>query len=163
MAANSEMDNVRTLTRSEWRDEGDLLIYFPSLVHTPWDGPWDEWVGNGSPALGNPQRAMFYPPAWPLRWAFVAWLPFYLWLHHALAAIGAWAWLRRKGPGWGPVIGGALYGGIAARVLGIPSAVSTLTGLGPVFRGTTLKMRILRRLVSVGLRFARSPVPSATQ
>jgi len=27
MAANSEMDNVRTLTRSEWRDEGDLLIY----------------------------------------------------------------------------------------------------------------------------------------
>jgi glycosyltransferase involved in cell wall biosynthesis len=47
-----------------------------------------------------------------------------------------------------------LYGGIAARVLGIPCAISTLTGLGPVFTGTTLKMRILRRLVSVGLRFA---------
>jgi hypothetical protein len=89
--------------------EGDLLIYFPSLVHTPWDGPWNEWVGGGTPALGNPQRATFYPLAWPLRWAFVAWLPLYLWLHHALAAIGAWAWLGRKGPGWGPVIGGAVY------------------------------------------------------
>ncbi len=27
MAANSAIDNVRTLTLSEWRDEGDLLIY----------------------------------------------------------------------------------------------------------------------------------------
>jgi hypothetical protein len=124
--------------------EGDLLIYFPSLVHTPWDGPWDEWVGNGAPALGNPQRAMFYPPAWPLRWTFVAWLPFYLWLHHALAAIGAWAWLRRKGPGWGPVIGGALYAcaGPAASLVtkldklpGLAWAPFVLLGVDAAWRG----------------------------
>jgi glycosyltransferase involved in cell wall biosynthesis len=48
----------------------------------------------------------------------------------------------------------ALYGGIAARVVRIPSAISTLTGLGPVFRTPTLKMRILRSFVAIGLRFA---------
>ena len=124
--------------------EGDLLIYFPSLVHTPWDGPWDEWVGGGAPALGNPQRATFYPLAWPLRWAFVAWLPVYLWLHHALAAIGAWAWLRRKGPGWGPVIGGALYAcaGPAASLVtkldklpGLAWAPFVLLGVDAAWRG----------------------------
>ena len=124
--------------------EGDLLIYFPSLVQTPWDGPWDEWVGGGTPALANPQRATFYPLAWPLRWAFVAWLPVYLWVHHALAGIGAWAWLRRKGPGWGPVIGGAIYActGPAASLVtkldklpGLAWAPFVLLGVDAAWRG----------------------------
>jgi hypothetical protein len=124
--------------------EGDVLIYFPSLVRTPWDGPWDEWVGGGTPALANPQRAMFYPPAWPLRWAFVAWLPVYLWIHHALAAVGAWAWLRTKGAGYGPVIGGACYAcaGPAASLVtkldklpGLAWAPFVLLGVEATWRG----------------------------
>lgn len=47
-----------------------------------------------------------------------------------------------------------LYGGIAARVAGVPAVVSTLTGLGHLFRSRTVKARILRSVVTRGLRFA---------
>jgi glycosyltransferase involved in cell wall biosynthesis len=52
-----------------------------------------------------------------------------------------------------------LYGGIAARLLGIQSTVGTLTGLGPLFTNRSVKMRVLRRLTVVGLRFAYSSTP----
>ncbi len=47
-----------------------------------------------------------------------------------------------------------LYGGIAARVAGVPAVVSTLYGLGYVFSTHTLKTYILRAIVTFGLRFA---------
>jgi glycosyltransferase involved in cell wall biosynthesis len=46
----------------------------------------------------------------------------------------------------------ALYGGIAARIAGVPAVVSTLTGLGHLFATLTLKTRFLRSMTAVGLR-----------
>ncbi len=47
-----------------------------------------------------------------------------------------------------------LYGGISARICGVPAAVSTLTGLGYPFTTRALKMRMLRSIVAIGLRFS---------
>lgn len=47
-----------------------------------------------------------------------------------------------------------LYGGIAARVVGVPAVVSTLYGLGYLFSTHTVKTYVLRSIVMVGLRFA---------
>src|SRR5262245_42401068 len=46
-----------------------------------------------------------------------------------------------------------LYGAAAARVAGVPAAIHTLTGLGPIFTMRTPKLRALRGLVERGLRF----------
>jgi glycosyltransferase involved in cell wall biosynthesis len=48
----------------------------------------------------------------------------------------------------------ALYGGIAARIAGVPAMVSSLTGLGYLFTTRNLKVRFLRSVVTKGLRFA---------
>ena len=48
----------------------------------------------------------------------------------------------------------ALYGGIAARLTGVPSAVSALMGLGPIFTARTPASNVLRGCVEGGLRFA---------
>ena len=48
----------------------------------------------------------------------------------------------------------ALYGGIAARVTGVPAAVNTLTGLGHLFTTRTTQARVLRSIVEHGLRFS---------
>jgi len=48
----------------------------------------------------------------------------------------------------------ALYGGIAARILSVPAAVNTLTGLGYLFTRDTLAVRGLRLAVARGLRFS---------
>jgi glycosyltransferase involved in cell wall biosynthesis len=45
-----------------------------------------------------------------------------------------------------------LYGGISARLSGVPAAVSTLTGLGYAFTARTLKMRVLRLIIALALR-----------
>ena len=47
-----------------------------------------------------------------------------------------------------------LYGGIAARILGVPAEINTLTGLGYLFTTETLKTRVLRSIVGRGLRFS---------
>lgn len=47
-----------------------------------------------------------------------------------------------------------LYGGIAARVAGVPAVVSTLYGLGYLFSTHTVKTYVLRPIVMVGLQFA---------
>lgn len=47
-----------------------------------------------------------------------------------------------------------LYGGIAARVVGVPVVVSTFYGFGYLFCTNTIKARSLRQLVTVALRFA---------
>ncbi len=47
-----------------------------------------------------------------------------------------------------------LYGGCAARVAGIPAAVSTFTGLGYLFRANTRSAWFLTKLVSGGLKFS---------
>jgi glycosyltransferase involved in cell wall biosynthesis len=47
-----------------------------------------------------------------------------------------------------------LYGGIAARLAGVPAAVDTLTGLGHLFTAQTVKTRFLRSMVARGLRFS---------
>jgi len=47
-----------------------------------------------------------------------------------------------------------LYGGIAARLVGIPAIVSAMSGLGYVFIGTGRKPRILRQLITPALKFA---------
>ena len=47
-----------------------------------------------------------------------------------------------------------LYGGISARVSGVPAVVSTLTGLGYAFTARTLKMRVMRLIVEVALGFS---------
>lgn len=49
-----------------------------------------------------------------------------------------------------------LYGGVAARIAGVPAAVNTLTGLGHLFTARTAKMRVLRSIVAAGLRFSFS-------
>jgi glycosyltransferase involved in cell wall biosynthesis len=46
----------------------------------------------------------------------------------------------------------ALYGGIAARIAGVPAAVSTLMGLGALFSRRTVKVRVLRSIIVSGLR-----------
>jgi glycosyltransferase involved in cell wall biosynthesis len=48
----------------------------------------------------------------------------------------------------------ALYGGIAARIAGVPAAVDTLTGLGYLFTTHTVKTRLLRSMVARGFRFS---------
>jgi glycosyltransferase involved in cell wall biosynthesis len=45
-----------------------------------------------------------------------------------------------------------LYGGIAARLVGVPAAVSTLMGLGALSSRRTVKVRVLRSIVVRGLR-----------
>jgi glycosyltransferase involved in cell wall biosynthesis len=45
-----------------------------------------------------------------------------------------------------------LYGGISARVSGVPAAVSTLTGLGYAFTARSVKMRTLQSMIAVALR-----------
>ena len=47
-----------------------------------------------------------------------------------------------------------LYGGIAARVAGVPMVVNTLTGLGHLFSTHTVGTRFLRSIVASGLRFS---------
>jgi glycosyltransferase involved in cell wall biosynthesis len=47
-----------------------------------------------------------------------------------------------------------LYGGIAARIAGVPATIDTLTGLGHLFTTHTVKTRVLRSIVSRGLRFS---------
>jgi hypothetical protein len=47
-----------------------------------------------------------------------------------------------------------LYGGIAARLAGVPAVISTLTGLGHLFATHTKKTYFLQRIVASGLRFA---------
>ena len=47
-----------------------------------------------------------------------------------------------------------LYGGIAARISGVPAVVNTLTGLGHLFTTRTVKTRVLRSIVARGLRFS---------
>jgi len=41
-----------------------------------------------------------------------------------------------------------LYGGIAARIAGVPRVISAMSGLGYVFTGTDFKARLLRTLVT---------------
>lgn len=47
-----------------------------------------------------------------------------------------------------------LYGGISARIAGVPAVISTLTGLGHLSTTRTVKMRVLRSVVACGLRFS---------
>jgi len=47
-----------------------------------------------------------------------------------------------------------LYGGISARVAGVPAMISSLTGLGHPFAARGLKMRFLRSIIACGLRFS---------
>jgi glycosyltransferase involved in cell wall biosynthesis len=47
-----------------------------------------------------------------------------------------------------------LYGGISARLSGVPAAASTLTGLGYAFTARTLKMRALRFIIALALQFS---------
>jgi len=74
---------------------GDLLIYFPTLHQAPWQGSWNSWVSLGTPALANPQTGAFYPPAWLLAVDYARALPFYLFLHFVLAALGTWLWVKQ--------------------------------------------------------------------
>ncbi len=48
----------------------------------------------------------------------------------------------------------ALYGGIAARLSGVPAVVHTLAGLGYLFTTRTAKTRALQPIVERGLRFS---------
>jgi glycosyltransferase involved in cell wall biosynthesis len=48
----------------------------------------------------------------------------------------------------------ALYGGIAARVTGVPAVVSTLPGLGHLFTANSKRAKLLWRIVMIGLRFS---------
>jgi glycosyltransferase involved in cell wall biosynthesis len=47
-----------------------------------------------------------------------------------------------------------LYGGISARLAGVPAVISSLTGLGHPFTTRTVKMRVLQSVVGCGLRFS---------
>ena len=47
----------------------------------------------------------------------------------------------------------SLYGGLAARLCHVPSAVSTFTGLGHLFTAQSLTVRVLRRFTVTALRF----------
>ncbi|HVC28989.1 MAG TPA: glycosyltransferase family 4 protein [Gammaproteobacteria bacterium] len=47
-----------------------------------------------------------------------------------------------------------IYGGLAARLAGVPAMVSALTGLGHIFVDHGLKAKILRSLAKVALRFS---------
>jgi glycosyltransferase involved in cell wall biosynthesis len=47
-----------------------------------------------------------------------------------------------------------LYGGISARLASVPAVVNTLCGLGYPFTQRTVKMRVLRAIIEVGLRFS---------
>ncbi len=47
-----------------------------------------------------------------------------------------------------------LYGGIAARIAGVPAAVDTIAGLGYLFTTHTRQARVLRSIVAGGLRFS---------
>jgi dTDP-4-amino-4,6-dideoxygalactose transaminase/lipopolysaccharide/colanic/teichoic acid biosynthesis glycosyltransferase len=47
-----------------------------------------------------------------------------------------------------------LYGGIAARLAGVPAQVSLLTGLGHVFTATSMDARLMRLATLAGCRFA---------
>ena len=48
----------------------------------------------------------------------------------------------------------SLYGGIAARISGVPATINTLTGLGYLFTTETVKTRALRLIVAGGLHFS---------
>ncbi len=47
-----------------------------------------------------------------------------------------------------------LYGGVAARIAGVPAAVNILTGLGHLFTTRNVKTRLMRSIVARGLRFS---------
>lgn len=47
-----------------------------------------------------------------------------------------------------------LYGGIAARIAGVPASINILTGLGHLFTTRSVKARVLRSVVARGLRFS---------
>ncbi len=47
-----------------------------------------------------------------------------------------------------------LYGGISARIAGVPAVISTLTGLGHPFAARSVKMRFARSIIAGGLRVA---------
>lgn len=49
-----------------------------------------------------------------------------------------------------------LYGGIAAKWVGVPATVSAITGVGHIFSGGGLLIRFIRKLVTVGYRLVFS-------
>jgi glycosyltransferase involved in cell wall biosynthesis len=67
--------------------------------------------------------------------------------------VALWRLFRRERPDVVHLITAkpALHGGIAARLLGIPS-VAAITGLGSVFVGTDWRSAMLRRLILAGYR-----------
>lgn len=50
----------------------------------------------------------------------------------------------------------SLYGGCSARLAKVPAAISTLTGLGPLFSKRTTKMRMLSAILKRGLKLGFS-------
>jgi len=94
----------------------DNLMFYGPLFQQTWDdGPplWNRFQGSGSPLIDNLQAAPWYPPRWPF-YVLADWRTYYgpfMFLHQALATIGAWWWIRCAGlSGWAAVVGGAMYG-----------------------------------------------------
>lgn len=49
-----------------------------------------------------------------------------------------------------------LYGGVISRILKVPGFAAAISGLGYIFTGNDLKVRILRKFVEIAYRFALS-------
>jgi hypothetical protein len=92
--------------RAGWND---LTAYFVPLHEYPRQclaeyGQWPLWNpfrNTGTPHLGNPQAALFYPPNWLFWWAGAArTLSWLLVLHHLLAGVGTYLLCRKYLFGW---------------------------------------------------------------
>ncbi len=75
------------------------------------------------------------------------------------AFLALWRLFRRQRPDivHNFTIKPVLYGGLAARLAGVPAVVSTVTGLGHVFVAKGWKASLLRRLVEIGYRVVFAP------
>ena len=90
---------------------------------------WNPLSLGGTPWLGNPQTAMFYPPNWlyalvDSRWA-VSWL---MVGHHWLAGLGTYLLCRRYGLAWSAAVFPATFVGTSSGTSansGVPHGIST--------------------------------------
>jgi hypothetical protein len=102
--------------RGGWNDLTAYFIPIHDFPRQSWNEHrqlplWNPLRNGGSPHLGNPQSALFYPANWLCWWADSAnVLSWSLVLHHWFAGMGTYLLCRRVGLHWvASVAGGSIF------------------------------------------------------
>jgi hypothetical protein len=140
LAVYGVLFHAEILFRREVYTFRDLYPFFLGMDHLArvlgafeWPPLWNPFEGLGRPFAADIQTAVFYPPSWLLH-SLPAPLGFNLSIvtHHLIAALGAFALLRRRGLDAIPALLGALlfaYGGVFVSLDNLVSALRSAAWL----------------------------------